>query len=66
MQLLSALDQMAGALWTAILVSAALVSCGIALHAAIRLATRLYAGGPGQPGFSDRLRKLKQAVPPLP
>jgi hypothetical protein len=66
MQLLSALDQMADALWVAILASAALVACGIALHAAIRLGTRLYAGGPGQPGFSNRLRKLKQAVLPLP
>jgi hypothetical protein len=51
MQLLSALDQMVGMLWISLLVSGALVACGLAVYGTSELAAR-----------RDWLRKLGRAT----
>ena len=61
MQLLSALDQMVGLLWLSLLVSGALVACGLAVYGTGELAAR-YRGDARRQVFRDWLRKLGRTI----
>jgi hypothetical protein len=58
MQLLSALDQMAGTLWIGIHVSGVLVCCGFAVYATGALAARWARCGAWRPSLRQWFRKF--------